>query len=255
MTRKRIGIIGCTGRMGQEIIASISRRDDAEYIGGTARNIPDNMKDEIFLDPSQLCGKADILIDFSLPDNAFRTLEAAKDVHIPVVCGVTGFSEEQMLRVRSYAKHIPLLYSANMSIGINILRALTRKTAGILDTNFDIDILEMHHKHKADAPSGTALALGEEAAAGRGSRLKDIACYAREGVIGPRPEGEIGFATLRGGSVPGDHSVLFAGEYEHITLSHSAKSRAIFADGAVLAACFLHGQCNGYYTMEDALHL
>lgn len=254
----RAGIIGCSGRMGQELIASARRTEGAAYAGGTSRRPAEAEAAcaPVFATTAELCAVSDVLIDFSAVENAFAVLDAAKAHNTPVVCGVTGFTATEKERLFAYAEHLPLLYSANMSLGVNLLKALTKTAASILgEAQFDIEILEMHHKHKADAPSGTALALGEAAAAGRGVDLAEKACYAREGKPGARPQGEIGFATLRGGAVPGDHSVIFAGENEHITLSHSAKNRAIFADGAVRAALFLHGKPNGLYAMEDVLGL
>jgi len=197
----------------------------------------------------------DVLIDFSLPDNVPHTLECAKKSGVAVVVGVTGLSAEQNALLTDAAKTVPVLYSATMSKGINILLALTKRVAAITGEAFDVEITEMHHKHKIDAPSGVAIALGKAAAAGRGVDFAQKARFSREGRTGARPPGEIGFATLRGGSVFGDHEVLFAGESEHITLQHSARNRDVFAEGAVFAAVRLFGRPAGLYSMTDVLDL
>ena len=266
----KIGVVGCAGRMGRAIIALAERQGNAHIVGGVA--LPSEAKQTL----AALAGvensrldifphtnakdmieqtAPDVVIDFSLPDNVGATLDAALAANIPLVIGVTGLTEVQFTAVEEAAKKIPVLYSATMSKGINILLALTKKVAAITGESFDVEITEMHHRHKIDAPSGVAVALGKSAADGRGVNYAEKARYAREGRVGARPVGEIGFSTLRGGSVFGDHSVLFAGDNEHITLSHSARNREVFAEGAVFAALKLHGRPKGLYSMQDVLDL
>jgi 4-hydroxy-tetrahydrodipicolinate reductase len=266
----RIGIVGCAGRMGRALIAAALRHPQAACAGGTERpggpydgktlaEISGVASDLLFMTPhpdvASLCetGDVDALIDFSSPENALRTAEEAAKRGIPLVVGVTGLSPEQASRLKSHSGRIPLLHAANMSRGVNLLVYLTRLVAAVTGEEFDIEITEMHHKHKADAPSGTALALGRAAAEGRKIALEERAVYARHGQTGARRSGDIGFATLRGGAVVGDHEVLFAGENEHIALSHSAKSRDVFAEGAVFAAVRLRDKGPGFYTMADLL--
>jgi 4-hydroxy-tetrahydrodipicolinate reductase len=171
------------------------------------------------------------------------------------VVGTTGLKPEHEAALDEAAAKVAVVQAANMSVGVNLMLGLARQVAAILDDGFDIEIVEMHHRHKVDAPSGTALALGKAAAAGRGVALDDVAVRARDGMIGPRPKGQIGFATLRGGDVVGEHTVVFAGEGERIELTHKASSRAIFARGAVRAALWTQGRPPGRYSMRDVLGL
>ncbi|MET0155726.1 MAG: 4-hydroxy-tetrahydrodipicolinate reductase [Rickettsiales bacterium] len=266
----RLGIVGCAGRMGRAIVCAAEKEPRVRIVGGVA--LPSHAA-QTLSDMSGVKNSAlnvyphtdvktllsereiDVLIDFSLPDNVPDTLEAAAQRKTAVVVGVTGLSPEQRDAMRDAAQAIPLLYSATMSKGVNMLLAMTKKIAALTGESFDVEITEMHHRHKIDAPSGVAIALGKAAAEGRSVEFSKKAKFAREGRVGARPAGEIGFSVLRGGSVFGDHTVLFAGENEHIALSHSARNRDVFADGAVLAALSLFGKPAGMYSMADVLDL
>ena len=180
----------------------------------------------------------------------------AAQAHVVHVIGTTGCSAEDEAKIEAAARHTPIVKSGNMSLGVNLLAVMVRQAARALDAaDFDVEIVEMHHRHKVDAPSGTALLLGKAAAQGRGVGLADHSVRVRDGHTGPRPDGAIGFATLRGGSVVGDHSVILAGQGERIVLSHHAEDRAIFARGAVKAALWAHGRKSGLYSMLDVLGL
>ncbi len=240
-----IGIVGAAGRMGRAIAAELSGRDDA-WVTATA---------ERGGDLSALAGGANVLIDFSSPDALPGVLAAARGKGVPVVVGTTGLASAEHAAIEEAAKEIPVLQAANMSLGVNLLAHLVREAAGRLGPDWDIEIAEMHHRHKVDAPSGTALLLGEAAAAGRGIALAGNSERGRDGISAPRAPGAIGFASLRGGSVAGDHFVVLAGDGERIELGHRAESREIFARGAIQAALWLHGKPPGRYTMNDVLEL
>lgn len=237
----KIGILGSAGRMGKAVAAAIEEVDEASFAGGAD-------KDD---DAPSLAGNCDVLIDFSTPDALARHLDAAVEAGIPLVIGTTGLNAEHDQAIETAARQVPLLRSANMSLGVNLLAHLVGQAAAKLGPDWDIEIVEMHHRMKSDAPSGTALALGEAAARGRGKPLK--AERGRDGTGLRRAEGAIGFASLRGGTVAGDHDVVFAGTDERLILSHRAESRAIFARGALAAARFLHGQPAGLYSMRDVV--
>ncbi len=241
----RIGIIGAGGRMGRAIAALLEDRAEAQLAGGSDRGD----------DPAELARSADVLIDFSAPDALEANLAAAVGARIPIVVGTTGLGEAHHRLIDAVAGEVAVLQAANMSLGVNLLAHLVREAAARLGPEWDIEILEMHHRHKVDAPSGTALLLGSAAAQGRGADLDAVSDRARDGITGPREAGRIGFAVLRGGSVAGDHEVLFAGEGERLSLGHRAESRAIFAQGAVKAALWLVGKPAARYAMSDVLGL
>lgn len=182
-------------------------------------------------------------------------LEICQRHHVKHVIGTTGFTVEQKARIAAASKQIAIVFAPNMSVGVTLLINLVEQAAKVLGDGYDIEVVEMHHRHKIDAPSGTALRLGEAAAQGLGQDLKDCAIYAREGVTGEREAGKIGFATLRGGDVVGDHTVIFAGTGERVELTHKASSRATFALGALRAAKFLTSKKTGLYDMRDVLNL
>jgi len=240
-----IGIVGAAGRMGRAIAAELSGRDDARVTATAERGG----------DLDALARGANVLIDFSSPDALPAVLDAARGAAVPVVIGTTGLSAAEHEAIDAAAREIAVLQAANMSLGVNLLAALVREAAARLGPGWDIEIAEMHHRHKVDAPSGTALLLGEAAAAGRGITLAGHSERGRDGIGETRAEGAIGFASLRGGSVAGDHLVVLAGEGERIELGHRAESRAIFARGAVQAALWLHGKAPGRYSMNDVLGL
>jgi len=241
-SRVRIGIYGSAGRMGRAI-ADIAEDAGAMIAGGTdARD-----------DPVPLARAADVLVDFSAPSALPAHLAAARAAGTPIVIGTTGLSAAHHAAID--AADVAVLQTGNTSLGVTLLGILVREAAVRLGADWDIEILEAHHRHKVDAPSGTALLLGEAAAAGRGTTLAEVRVDDRAGLTGARTEGTIGFASLRGGSVIGDHQVIFASEGERIELGHLAQDRSIFAKGAVRAALWLAGQAPGRYRMGDVLGL
>jgi len=205
--------------------------------------------------PGPLVGRCDVIVDFSAPDALQTNLGAAKVAGIPILVGTTGLEPEHFVMLDDAAKAVPVLQTGNTSLGVTLLAHLVREAAARLGSDWDIEVLEMHHRAKVDSPSGTAKLLGQAAADARGIDLTDNMESGRHGYTGPRGQGHIGFATLRGGTVAGEHSVIFAGEQERITLSHSAEDRMIFARGAVRGAQWLIGRNPGRYSMADVLGL
>ena len=239
-----IGIYGIAGRMGRAICAAIE--DAGATLAGGA---------EAGDDPAALARASDVLVDFSTPSATQPHLAAAVAAGTPIVIGTTGLSAADQRAIDAAARQIAVLQTGNTSLGVTLLRILVREAAARLGADWDIEILEMHHRHKVDAPSGTALLLGEAAAAGRGTTLGEVRVDSRAGLVGARSEGTIGFASLRGGSVVGDHSVIFASEGERIELNHRGEDRSIFAKGAVSAGLWLAGRPAGRYAMGDVLGL
>jgi len=237
-----IGIIGSAGRMGQALAAAVPDLG-ASLAGGI----------DAGGDPAALAHDSDVLIDFSAPSALERNLAAARLTGTPILIGTTGLSPTHHALVDAAAQEIAVLQTGNVSLGVTLLAKLVREAAARLGPDWDIEIAEMHHRHKVDAPSGTALLLGEAAAAGRGTPLAELRVSDRAGLVGARSEGTIGFASLRGGSVAGDHLVVFAGEGERIELGHRAENRAIFARGAITAALWLAGKPAGRYQMEEVV--
>ena len=205
-------------------------------------------------DASPLLAKAGAIIDFTIPKVSVELAQLAAEAHVVHVIGTTGCSPDDDAKIRDAARHNAIVKSGNMSLGVTLLAALVKRAAKALP-DFDVEIVEMHHGKKVDAPSGTALLLGKAAADGRGIALDDHAIRARDGHTGPRPQGAIGFASLRGGTVVGEHQVILAGPGERVVLSHIAEDRAIFARGAVAAALWGQGRKPGLYTMADVLGL
>jgi 4-hydroxy-tetrahydrodipicolinate reductase len=240
----RIGIVGAAGRMGREIAAALKESGEASLAGGAGRGD----------DLAALAAGSDVLVDFSAPDALEANLAAAAEAGKPILVGTTGLGAAHRALLEGAAARIAVLQSSNTSFGINLLAFLVREAASKLGPDWDIEIVEMHHRHKADAPSGTALLLGRAAAEGRGVSLDEVADRGRDG-IGARVPGRIGFASLRGGSVAGDHQLILAAEGERIELGHRAESRAVFARGAVRAALWLAGKPAGLYSMADVLGL
>lgn len=239
----RIGILGGTGRMGRAISALIQESAEARLGGRLTRGE----------DPRPLARSCDVLVDFTSPEALEAHLDAAVETKTPILIGTTGFRPEHHRAMDEAARKIALLQGANMSLGINLLAELVRQTSARLGPEWDIEIVEMHHRHKVDSPSGTALLLGEKAAEGREVSLDEVAERGRDGPAGPREPGQIGFAALRGGSVVGDHHVVFASEGERIELGHRADSRDVFARGAIRAALWLVDRPSGRYSMADML--
>lgn len=262
----RIGIVGCAGRMGRANIEAVLAADGLHLAGGTeVAGHPSIGTDlgvlvgqapagaTVSSDLGAVLARAHAIIEFSTPEATMVNARRAAQAGCAMVIGTTGLSDEQRDELGTIAGQIPIVWARNMSVGVNLLLALVEQVARQLDNSFDIEILEMHHNRKVDAPSGTALALGEAAAAGRDAALADLADRGRDGITGARQRGRIGFAALRGGDVVGDHTVIFASEGERIELTHKASGRQIYARGAVRAATWAAGQPPGLYDMSDVL--
>jgi len=262
-------VVGAAGRMGQALVRAIHATEGARVAGAVERaDSPHLGKDAgelaglgrigvaISGDPLPVFAAADGVLDFTTPAASVTFAGYAAQARIVHVVGTTGCSAEDDARIAAAARHATIVKSGNMSLGVNLLAVLVEQAARALDAeDFDIEVLEMHHRHKVDAPSGTALLLGEAAAEGRGVDLAGNSVRVRDGHTGVRPAGAIGFATLRGGSVVGEHSVILAGPGERVTLTHQADDRAIFARGAVKAALWARGRRPGLYSMRDVLGL
>ena len=240
----RIGIIGSAGRMGQALVEAILAAGE-DHAGGVDKGD----------DVAALAARCDVLVDFSSPHALEANLEAAMAAGVPIVIGTTGLEERHHWLCDSAAASIPVLQTGNTSLGVTLLSHLVREAAARLGEDWDIEIVETHHRMKVDAPSGTALLLGEAAAKGRGVDLAEVSARGRDGITGARRAGDIGFAALRGGSVAGDHTVHFLADNERLSFSHLAENRAIFARGAVRAAQWLLGREAGRYTMPQVLDL
>ena len=251
-----IGIFGAGGRMGRAI-AAVAMEAGLPIAGGTDRTPEGEIAPGIAIsaDPLALAERADVLIDFSVPGALSTHLDACIAARKPILIGTTGLEAVHHALIDEAAALIPVLQTGNTSLGVNLRAALVEQAAAGLAEDWDIEIVEMHHRHKVDAPSGTALLLGEAAARGRGIALADHSDRGRDGITGAREPGAIGFAALRGGSVAGDHQVIFATEGERIEIGHRAENRSIFARGAVKGARWLLGQPAGRYDMKGVLGL
>lgn len=263
-----IAITGASGRMGQMLIkqvlasgrvhlAGLVERpghpwiglDIGEAMGGAPRGI------RVTDDPLEAIAPAQAVIDFTAPEATLEFAAIAAQARAVHVIGTTGMTDAQIAQLEPAARHAVIVRAGNMSLGVNLLTQLTRRVAAALDADFDIEIIESHHNQKVDAPSGTALMLGEAAAAGRGVSLDDVSDRGRDGMTGARKRGDIGFTAIRGGDIVGEHDVMFAAEGEQILLRHIASDRAVFARGAVKAALWGQGQAPGQYDMLDVLGL
>ncbi len=268
MDKMRLVVVGAAGRMGQMLIKMIAESDEAVLSGAIERPSSAALGRDagetvglgrlgvtIADDPLAAILKADGVIDFTTPAATIEIAALAAQARIVHVIGTTGMTANDIVKIEAAARHAIIVRSGNMSLGVNLLAGLVQKVARTLGTDWDVEILEMHHRMKVDAPSGTALLLGEAAAKGRDIALADHSVRVRDGHTGPRKAGDIGFATLRGGSVVGDHSVIFAGPGERIELTHRAEDRGIFARGALRAALWARGRKPGLYSMFDVLGL
>lgn len=267
MTSVRIAIAGSSGRMGRVLVDTTSNypgcvltvaldRAGSPSLGmdaGSAIGKPCGVLIRSDLESALL--EADVLIDFSRPEGTLAHLALCRKLGVKMVIGTTGFDEAGKAALLDAASDIGIVFAANMSVGVNLSYKLLEMAAKVLNTGYDIEIVEAHHRHKVDAPSGTALALGEAVASALGRDLKDCAVYGREGITGARDPSTIGFATVRGGDVVGDHTVMFMGEGERLEITHKASSRATFAQGALRAAHWLAQQTPGLYNMQDVLGL
>jgi 4-hydroxy-tetrahydrodipicolinate reductase len=268
MEKMRLVVAGASGRMGQMLVKAIAASEGANLAGALERpGSPALGRDagelaglgplsvKLTDDPLNALLHADGVIDFTAPAATVEIAALAAQARIVHVVGTTGLSTDDLAKLDAAARHAVIVRSGNMSLGVNLLAGLVKKVAATLGADWDIEILEMHHRMKVDAPSGTALLLGEAAAEGRGIALGEHSVRARDGHTGARKAGDIGFATLRGGTVVGDHSVIFAGAGERIELVHRAEDRGIFAKGAVRAALWGRGKKPGMYSMADVLGL
>lgn len=263
-----IAVTGCAGRMGQMLVRAVDERADCTLIGATVeqghewagRDLGEAMGGQargiiVSDDPLPVFAQAHAVLDFTSPAASVEHADLAAQARLVHVIGTTGFEDEDYRRLSAAARHAVIVRAGNMSLGVNLLTGLTRQVAKALGSDFDIEIVEMHHRMKVDAPSGTALMLGEAAAEGRGVALDEVADRGRDGITGARSSGAIGFAALRGGDVVGEHQVIFAGAGERIVLGHIATDRMIFARGAVHAALWGQGKKPGEYSMTDVLGL
>ena len=263
-----IAVVGASGRMGRMLVQAIGENENAHISGATERPGHDWIGRDlgeclgraplgitVSDDPLEVFARSQAVVDFTTPAATVAHSEIAAQARLTHVIGTTGLSDDDLARLEAAARHAVIVRAGNMSLGVNLLTVLTRKVAEALDADFDIEIVEMHHRHKVDAPSGTALMLGEAAAEGRGVDLAEVSDRGRDGHTGARKRGDIGFASLRGGDVIGEHEVIFAGEGERITLKHIASDRMLFARGAIRAALWGQPQKPGEYTMLDVLGL
>ena len=265
--RFHIAVAGAGGRMGQMLVEAVRSSGDCRLTGAldlaaspglgadAAAFLGQTSGIKITADLTTALSGAQVLIDFTRPEGTLAHLHKCRELGIKLVIGTTGFSDAQKAEIAAAAKDIAIVMAPNMSVGVNVTLKLLELAAKALRTGYDIEIIEAHHRHKVDAPSGTALKMGEVVATALGRDLKDCAVYAREGVTGERDPSSIGFATIRGGDIVGDHTVLFAGTGERIEITHKSSSRATYAQGSLRAARFLVGQPAGLFDMFDVLNL
>ena len=265
--KTKIAITGASGRMGKMLIEATVNAENTELTAAIVRSD----SSLIGVDAGELCGLGkngvaivgdiadaadfDVLIDFTSPQATIANMQYCGETNKSIVIGTTGFSEEELIQVDTLATTLPSIRAANFSTGVNLSLKLLEMAASVMGADADIEIVEAHHRHKVDAPSGTALAMGEAVAKPLGRNLKAVAVYGREGQTGARERETIGFATVRGGDVVGDHTVMFMAEGERLEITHKASSRMAFANGAVRAAIWLNGKPKGAYDMQDVLSL
>jgi 4-hydroxy-tetrahydrodipicolinate reductase len=263
----KVAVAGASGRMGQMLIEALRAADDCQLAGavdipsspaigndaaaflGHASGVP------VLADVRAALAQSQVLIDFTRPEGTMAHLKACRELGVNAVIGTTGLGEGQKEKIADAARDIAIVMAPNMSVGVNVTLKLLEMAAAALATGYDIEIIEAHHRHKVDAPSGTALKMGEVIAQALGRNLKDCAVYGRHGVTGERDPSSIGFASVRGGDIVGDHTVLFAGTGERIEITHRAASRATYAQGSLRAVRFLAGKRSGLYDMFDVLGL
>ena len=263
-----IAVVGASGRMGRMLVRAIEETPGAVLTGATERPGHEWIGQDLGQmtggagggvivedDPLEVFARSQAVLDFTTPAATMLHAELAAQARVTHVIGTTGLERAELERLAAAARHAVIVRAGNMSVGVNLLTVLARKAAEVLGPDYDVEIVEMHHRHKVDAPSGTALMLGEAAAAGRRVNLADVADRGRDGITGPRAPGAIGFASLRGGDVVGEHEIVFAGPGERVVLRHVATDRMLFARGAVRAALWGNDQEPGQYTMLDVLGL
>jgi 4-hydroxy-tetrahydrodipicolinate reductase len=268
MAKTKMGVVGCGGRMGRMLIAEIAATEGCTVAGGSEAPGSGYVNQDIGElahigrigipigeTVEKLMRDSDVVLEFTSPAATVEHAALAASLGTAMVIGTTGLSAEQGDRVRQAAREVPIVWAPNMSLGVNIMLSVVEEIAKRLGPDFDVEIVEMHHRGKVDAPSGTALALGRAAAAGRGVVFEEVEQRARDGITGPRRAGDIGFAALRGGDTTGDHQVIFAGAGERLEIIHRATTRAIYAKGAVRAARWVVGRPAGLYGLKEVLGL
>ncbi|WP_428097269.1 4-hydroxy-tetrahydrodipicolinate reductase [Candidatus Rariloculus sp.] len=264
----KVAIIGAAGRMGKATLACLAGSDEMRLTGAVTEPgdplLGRDAGDAAQLGPlgvaltddrSDALHEADVAIDFTLPAALENNLDACEATGTALVIGTTGFSDAQLRLLERAARHIPLVYARNMSVGVNVFMDLVARAASVLGDGYDVEIVEAHHRFKVDAPSGTALALGERIAGATGRSLNDVAVMSRDGQIGPRAAGEIGFSVIRGGNIVGEHTVMYVGPEEQLEFRHTAQDRKTFARGALRAARWVSARPPGLYSMADVLGL
>jgi len=266
MNKIKIGIAGCLGRMGSELVKETLRNPETEFVGGFENPSNINLgksigkilgfKTDIILieDPKKIFDKSQVVIDFTTPESSFINLEIASEFKVPLVIGTTGFGDKSKNLIKESSSKIPIVYSENMSVGVNVLINLINSASKIFKAKeYDVEISERHHRYKVDAPSGTAIALGKVVAEARNDNFNDKKIYNRTSIKEGRKDGDIGFAVTRAGDIAGDHTVSFIGNNDEIQLIHKAKNRIIFVIGAIKAAIWIIGKKPGIYSMKNVL--
>ena len=263
----RVAVAGASGRMGRMLIEALVAADDLQLCGALDVECSASLGQDAALFLGHTSGvaitsdlrvglaQAQVLIDFTRPAGTLAHLAICRELGVKVVIGTTGFTDEQKIQIAEHSRHIAITMAPNMSVGVNVVLKLLDTAARLLNEGYDIEVIEAHHRHKVDAPSGTALKMGEVVAAALGRDLRECAVYGREGVTGERNPSTIGFATIRGGDVVGDHTVLFAGIGERIEITHKSSSRATYAQGSLRAARFMADRDCGLFDMSDVLGL
>ncbi|MBF0281666.1 MAG: 4-hydroxy-tetrahydrodipicolinate reductase [Zetaproteobacteria bacterium] len=263
----RVIITGASGRMGRMLMRAVTESSAAILVGATERAGSDAMGVDVGLlmgiapqnlcvvDALDHCAEADVIIDFTAPTACLEHAQFAADHQMGFVIGTTGFDDAQMQSLRTILSEQAVVMAANYSVGVNLALRLIEQAAQVLAADYDAEIIEAHHKHKVDAPSGTALAMGRALAKGRDVSLTDVAVYAREGITGPRESGSIGFSVIRAGNIVGEHTAMFAADEERLEITHIASDRMVFAKGALRAALWLGDAKAGWYDMQDVLSL
>ena len=267
MTQK-IAIVGASGRMGRVLLQAVedaeeatlgaaSERENHEMLGHSVAildsSLPKNIK--IINDLEAVVNDFDVIVDFSVPASTLHNIQLCEKHNKSIVIGTTGFSDEEKLVIEKAAKNISIVFAPNYSVGVTLCLSLLKQAASVLGDDYDVEIIEAHHRHKVDAPSGTAIKMGEVVAETLGRDLNECAVYGRQGITGERQAKTIGFETIRAGDIVGDHTVLFAGIGERVEITHKASSRMTFAKGAIRSAIWLRNKSNGLYDMQDVLNL
>jgi len=267
MSVLRVIVVGASGRMGRMLVRAVTESGYACVVGATERSGSEWVGRDAgelagvetlgvrLVDDVNTCPESDVLIDFTAPKATLKHAAFVADRNISMVIGTTGFEPDQLQQLRDTLSGSAVVMAANYSVGVNLALSLIRRAAQVLGDDYDAEIFEAHHKHKIDAPSGTALAMGQSLAAGRGVNLVDVSVLSRQGMIGARKAGSVGFSVVRGGNIVGEHKAMFIADEERIEINHIASDRMVFARGAVRAANWLSGQPNGWYDMQDVLGL